>query len=313
MALQGVLVGTEFIFRIERDPSSVAPNTPYRLNDLELASRLSYFMWSSIPDDELLSLAERGKLKDSEVLEHQVRRMLADPRSKSLVENFAGQWLYLRNLKTKTPNRDVYPDFDENLRQAFAEETELLLGSMIREDQPVLNLLSADYTFLNERLARHYGVPNIYGNRFRRVALADDSRKGLLGQGSILTLTALANRTSVVQRGKWVLENILGSPVPPPPPNVPPLKEKSEGAKGTLRQQMEAHRANPACFVCHSRMDPIGFAMENFDGIGKYRTTDDGAPIDSSGVLPDGSKFQGMAELRKALLSRPNLDRKSVV
>ena len=307
MALQGVLVSTEFLFRIERDPASVSPDAPYRLSDLELASRLSYFLWSSIPDEELLGLAERGKLQDPAVLEQQARRMLADPRSKALVDNFAGQWLYLRNLKTKTPNRDVFPDFDENLRQGFAQETELFLESMLREDRPVLSLLTADYTFLNERLARHYGVPDVYGSQFRRVTLADESRKGLLGQGSVLTLTALANRTSVVQRGKWVLENILGSPVPPPPPNVPALKEKSEGAKGTLRQQMEAHRANPACYVCHSRMDPIGFAMENFDAIGKWRTADDGAPIDSSGALPDGSKFQGIAELRKALLNRPEL------
>jgi hypothetical protein len=307
MALQGILVSTEFLFRIERDPAGVSPDTPYRLSDVELASRLSYFLWSSIPDEELLSLAERGKLKDPAVLEQQVRRLFADPRSKALVDNFAAQWLYLRNLKIKTPNRDVYPDFDENLRAGFAQETELFLESMLREDRPVLDLLTADYTFLNERLARHYSVPNVFGNQFRRVTLIDDNRKGLLGQGSVLTLTALANRTSVVQRGKWVLENILGSPVPPPPPNVPPLKEKSEGAKGTLRQQMEAHRANPACFVCHSRMDPIGFAMENFDGIGKYRTVDDGAPIDSSGTLPDGSKFQGIAELRKALLNRPDL------
>ncbi len=307
MALQGVLVSTNFLFRIEREPANTPVDTPYRLSDLELASRLSFFLWSSLPDDELLDLAERGKLKDPAVLEQQVKRMFADPRSQALVDNFAGQWLYLRNVKTRTPNRDVFPDFDENLRQAFSQETNLFLKSMLRDDRPVLDLLTADYTYVNERLARHYGIPNISGSQFRRVTLADESRRGLLGQGSILMLTALANRTSVVQRGKWVLENLLASPPPPPPPDVPPLKEKSEGAKGTLRQQMEAHRANPACYVCHSRMDPIGFALENFDAIGKWRTTDDGAPIDSSGTLPDGSKFQGAAEMRKAMLNRPEL------
>ena len=307
-ALQGVLVSTEFLFRVEREPAGTAPDTPYKLNDTELASRLSYFLWGSLPDDELLTAAEKGKLKDPVVLEQQVKRMILDSRyTKNMVDNFAGQWLYLRNVKTRSPNRDVFPDFDENLRMGFMQETNLFMESLFKEDRPVLNLLTADYTFLNDRLALHYGVPNIYGSQFRKVTLADDSRRGLLGQGSILMLTALANRTSVVQRGKWVLENIIGTPPPPPPPNVPPLKEKSEGAKGTLRQQMEAHRANPACFVCHSRMDPIGFAMENFDAIGKWRNTDDGAPIDSSGMLPDGSKFQGIAELRKAILNRPEL------
>ena len=308
MALEGLLVSTEFLFRIEREPASVAKDTPYRVSDLELASRLSFFLWSSMPDEELLDVAEKGKLKEPAVLEQQVRRMLADPRSKALVDNFAGQWLFLRNVRRVNPNRDVFADFDESLRQAFQQETNLFLESMFREDHSVLDLLDADYTFLNERLARHYGIPDVYGSKFRRVTLADENRRGLLGQGGILTITALANRTSPVMRGKWVLENILAAPPPPPPPNIPALKEKGEGGKDlTMRQQMEQHRANPACAICHNRMDPIGFALENFDAIGKWRTLDAGFPIDASGVLPDGSKFQGPAELRKALLSRPKI------
>ena len=308
MALQGLLVSTEFLFRLEPDPPGVPPNTAYKLNDIELASRLSFFLWSSIPDDQLLSLAEQGKLQNPAVLEQQVRRMLADPRSKALVDSFAGQWLYLRNVKTKTPNRDVFPDFDESLRDAFVQETDLFLKSILREDRSVLDVLNADYTFVNERLARLYGIPNVYGNQFRRVTVADENRKGLLGQGSILMLTALANRTSPVERGKWVLENLLAAPTPPPPPNVPALKEKSEGGgKGTMRQQMEEHRKNPACIGCHSRMDPIGFALEPFDAIGKLRNTDNGQPIDASGVLLDGSQFTGPAGLRRALLNRPEL------
>ena len=307
MAVEGLLVSTEFLFRIERDPQGVPPNTAYQLSDLELASRLSFFLWSSIPDEELLGLAEQGKLSDPAVLEQQVRRMLADHRSQALIDNFAGQWLFLRNLKTKSPNRDVFPEFDETLRDAFAQETELFLEANLREDRPVLDLLTADFTFLNERLARHYGIPGVYGNRFRKVKVADKHRRGLLGHGSILMITALANRTSPVLRGKWVLENILAAPPPPPPPDVPPLKEKGEGAKGTMRQQMEEHRKNPACIVCHARMDPIGFALEPFDAIGKWRDSDDGLPIDASGTLPDGSAFQGPAELRQALLNRPEL------
>jgi hypothetical protein len=309
MALQGILVSTEFLFRIEKDPANVAPNTAYRISDLELASRLSFFLWSSIPDDELLDAAERGQLKDPAVLERQVQRMLADPRSRTLVENFAGQWLQLRNLKTRTPNRDVFEEFDESLRQAFQEETNLFLESMVREDRSVLDLLRSDYTFVNERLARHYGIPNVYGSRFRRVTLSDENRMGLLSQGSVLLLTSYANRTSVVQRGKWVLENILAAPPPPPPPNAnTTLKEKSDDGKTlTMRQAMEQHRNNPACIGCHARMDPIGFALENFDAIGRWRTMDAGATIDPSGMLPDGSKFAGPAEMRKALLNRPQL------
>ena len=307
-ALQGLLVSPHFLFRLERELAHVPPETPYRVSDLDLASRLSFFLWSSIPDEQLLDLAERGKLRDPAVLEQQVRRMLADPRSKkALVDDFAGQWLLLRNVKTRAPNRDVFPEFDENLRQAFERETELFLESMLREDRPVPELLSADYTFANQRLALHYGIPDVYGSQFRRTQLTDENRRGLMSQGSILLLTAYANRTSVVQRGKWVLENILGVQVPEPPANVPPLEENSEGARGSLRQQMEAHRSNPACMGCHSLMDPIGFALENFDGIGKWRTADDGTPIDASGVLPDGAKFQGVAGLREILQNRPEL------
>ena len=313
MALEGLLVSTEFLFRIEHEPASVAKDAPYRVSDLELASRLSFFLWSSIPDDELLAIAEKGTLQEPAVLEQQVRRMLADSRSKALVDNFAGQWLFLRNVRRANPNRDVFADFDESLRLAFQQETNLFLESMLREDRSVLDLLDADYTFLNERLARHYGIPNVYGSKFRRVTLEDENRRGLLGQGGILTITSLANRTSPVKRGKWVLENILAAPPPPPPPNVPVLEEKGDAAKNlTMRQQMEQHRANPFCSVCHNRMDPIGFALENFDAVGKWRALDAGSPIDASGVLPDGSRFQGPAELRKALLSRPKLIANSV-
>ena len=310
LALRGILVSTEFLFRIERDPANVAPNTAYPISDLELASRLSFFLWSSIPDDELLDLAENGKLKDSAVLEQQVRRMLADFRSKALVENFAGQWLYLRNVPMVNPNRDLFPQFDENLQRAFRRETELFFGSMLREDRSVLGLLSADYTFLNERLARHYGVPDVYGNRFRRVTLSDEGRRGLLGQGSILSVTSYPNRTSTVLRGKWVLDNLLGTPPPEPPTDIeiPALQEKDqEGKAFTMRQAMEQHASNPACAGCHRLMDPIGFALENFDAIGQWRTTDGGnnTPIDPSGMLPDGAQFQGPAELQKILLRHP--------
>ncbi len=305
MAVQGLLVSTDFLFRIYREPETVKSGAPYQLNDLDLASRLSFFLWSSIPDEELLGLAERDQLNDPGVLEQQVRRMLADPRSRSLVDNFAGQWLILRNVKVKTPNRDVFPEFDDSLREAFEQETELFLQSIFREDRSVLDLIRADYTYLNERLAGHYGIEGVYGNQFRRVAVQDDNRRGLLGQGSILMVTALANRTSPVQRGKWVLENILAEPPPPPPPDIPPLKEKSEGAKGTMRQQMEAHRNSPACMGCHSKMDPIGFALENFDGIGRWRDDEDGNEIDTTGVFPDGFEFTGPNGLRQALLNRP--------
>jgi mono/diheme cytochrome c family protein len=306
MALEGLLVSPEFLFRIERDPPKVAPGSVYHISDLDLASRLSFFLWSSPPDDLLLSLAERGQLK-SKVLEQQVSRMLADPRSKALVDNFFGQWLGLRSVRDATPDPNVFPEFDESLRDAFEKETDLFLGSMLSEDHSVLDLLNANYTFANDRLARHYGIPNTYGSRFRRVTLTSESRMGLLGKGSILMLTSQPNRTSPVVRGKWVMENILGSPPPPPPPNVPPLAEGKEAERLTMRQRMEQHRANPVCASCHARMDPIGFAMENFDAIGEWRTTEAKAPIDASGVLPDGTKFQGTAELQKILLSRPEM------
>ena len=303
MALRGLLVSTGFLFRIERDPMNVPPNVVYRIGDLELASRLSFFLWSSIPDDELLDLAEGGRLKDPEVLEQQVRRMLADSRSRALMSNFAGQWLYLRNILRVKPDPKAFPDFDESLREAFHRETELFVESIAREDRSVVDLLNADYTFLNKRLAEHYGIPNIFGSHFRRVQLTDENRRGLLGQGSILTVTSYANRTTPVLRGKWVLENILGAPPPPPPPNVPALKEDNveDGKVLTMRQRMEQHRTNPTCASCHVRMDPIGLALENFDGLGKWRTTEGGSPIDSSGIFPDGRKFQGASELRKIL------------
>ena len=281
-----------------------APDTAYRLSDIELASRLSFFLWGSIPDGELLSLAERGKLKDPAILDEQVRRMLKDPRSRSLVTNFASQWLYLRNLSSKTPDPKLFPEFDDNLREAFQQETELFLESTLREDQSVLRLLDANYTFLNERLARHYGIPNVFGSHFRRVTLHDENRKGLLGQGSILMVTSYATRTSPTLRGKWVLDQILNTPPPPPPPDVPELTEEKQ-LTGSLRKVMEQHRENALCASCHQRMDPIGFALENFDAIGRWRTLDAGTPVDSSGVLPDGTKLEGVSGLRNVLLSRP--------
>ena len=308
LRLIAILASPKFLFRVERDPAGVIPGGSYRVSDTELASRLSFFLWSSIPDDELLRLASAGKLKNPAVLDNQVRRMLADPKAQALVENFAGQWLQLRNLRNVQPNSDLFPNFDDNLRQSFRRETELLFESMVQEDRSVLDLLTADYTFVNERLARHYGIPNIYGSRFRRVAITDDARRGLLGQGSILALTSHAERTSPVVRGKWILENILGTPVPPPPPDVPPLKGNQSGEKPrTMREQMAEHRANPVCASCHKAMDSIGFAMENFDAVGAWRTRDAGQPIDASGELSDGTKVDGVVSLRKALLSRPEL------
>ena len=306
MALRAILVSPEFLFRIERDPAGVAPDTAYRVSDLELASRLSFFLWSSIPDDQLLDLAATGKLKDPVVLEEQVRRMLGNSRSQALVDNFAGQWLYLRNMRLVTPEQSVFPTFDENLRHAFQRETELFFESMLREDRSVMDLLTADYTFVNERLARHYQIPNIYGSHFRRVTLSDEHRKGLLGQGSILTVTSYANRTSPVLRGKWLLENMLGTPPPPPPPNVPALKDRGEDGEAlSVRERMEQHRADPACASCHEVMDPLGFALENFDGIGRWRITSEAnTPIDASGVLPDGTQFEGPVGLRGLLVSR---------
>jgi hypothetical protein len=305
LALQRILVSPEFLFRIEQDPENVESGTAYPISDLELASRLSFFLWSSIPDDPLLDAAADGQLKDSAVLEEQVRRMLADSRSNALVHNFAGQWLYLRNMATVAPDLGEFPKFDENLREALQKETELFFQSMLQEDRSVVDLLDADYTFLNERLARHYAIRNVYGNHFRRVALDQEERRGLLGKGSILTATSYANRTSPVLRGKWILENILGTPPPPPPPNVPELEEATQdGKRLTMRQRMEKHRVNPACATCHARMDPLGFALENFDAIGGWRATEADSPIDASGVLPDGTPFEGASGLRELLLSR---------
>jgi Protein of unknown function (DUF1592)/Protein of unknown function (DUF1588)/Protein of unknown function (DUF1587)/Protein of unknown function (DUF1585)/Protein of unknown function (DUF1595)/Planctomycete cytochrome C len=308
LALDRVLASPKFLFRIERDPVDAVPGASYRISDYDLASRLSFFLWSSIPDDELLQLASQGKLHNPAVFDHQVRRMLADPKAHSLVSNFAGQWLQLRNLRNVQPNTDIFPDFDDNLRQSFRRETELLFESVVQEDRSVLDLLTADYTFVNERLARHYGIPEIYGSRFRRVNITDDARRGLLGQGSILALTSHAERTSPVVRGKWILENILGQAVPPPPPGVPPLKGNQENQKPrTMREQMAEHRANPVCASCHKTMDSIGFAMENFNAVGAWRSTDAGNPIDASGVLADGTKIDGVVSLRQALVSRPEL------
>ncbi|HXA51996.1 MAG TPA: DUF1592 domain-containing protein [Candidatus Acidoferrum sp.] len=308
-ALRAVLSSPSFLFRIERDPARTAAGTVYRLNDYELASRLSFFLWSSIPDDELLGLADAGKLKDDAVLQKQVRRMLDDPRSHALVDNFAGQWLYLRNLAVARPDPDAFPDFDDSLRDAFQTETSLFFQNILREDRSVFELLDANYTYLNQRLAEHYGIPNVYGPQFRKVTLTDPNRGGLLGQGSILTVTSPPNRTSVVQRGKWILETLLGAPPPPPPPDIPDLKPHGKDGKLlSLREQMETHRANATCAACHSRMDPLGFALENYDGVGKWRVKDAGYPIDATGKLPNGTTFEGPAGLKKILLSQRRED-----
>jgi mono/diheme cytochrome c family protein len=305
-AMRRVLVSPEFLFRIEQDPVNAKSGSAYRLSDLELASRLSFFLWSSIPDDQLLDLAERGQLKNPAILDQQVKRMLADSRSTALIDNFTGQWLYLRNMRTHAPDPEAFPEFDDNLRDAFQKETELFVTSQFREDRSILDLLTANYSFLNERLAKHYGIPDVYGSHFRRVTFNDDRRGGLLGQGSILTVTSYPTRTSPVGRGKWLLENILGTPPPPPPPNVPSLADKgASGKPASVRERMEAHRSDPVCASCHARMDPLGFALENFDGIGRWRVADEGATaIDASGMLPDGTKFQGPAGLRQALVTR---------
>jgi mono/diheme cytochrome c family protein len=311
-AMQRILASPKFAFRVERDPAGLAPGTVYRISDLELASRLSFFLWSTIPDDELLRVAASGTLHTPAVLNQQVRRMLADEKSEALIANFAGQWLYLRNLKSFQPNSNEFPDFDDNLRQAFQRETELFFESVMREDRNVLDLMTADYTFLNERLAKHYKVPGVYGSHFRRVTLADDARKGLLGKGAILMVTSHPDRTSPVVRGKWVLDNLLSAPVPPMPNNVPPLNE--DAARGgkilTMRERMEEHRKNPVCAACHKIMDPIGLSMENFDAVGAWRARDGGtlgSPINATGELLDGTKIDGVVTLRQALLRQPEL------
>jgi len=309
LALQKILVSPDFLFRAEIDPPGAAPGTVYRVSDVELASRLSFFLWSSTPDDALLAVAEKGQLHDPSVLQAQVKRMLADPRSAALVKNFTGQWLFLRNIERISPDTTSFPNFDENLREALAKETELLIQSEVQEDRSVADLLTTDYTFLNQRLAEHYGIKGIYGNEFRRVKLEDPNRYGLLGQASILTVTSYPNRTAPTIRGKWVLQQLLGTPPPPPPPNVPSLKNDATTQKLTMRQRMEAHRANPACAVCHKQMDPLGFALENFDGLGSYRASyGPGAPpIDSSGTLPDNTPFNGPAGLREVLVKKKDM------
>jgi hypothetical protein len=307
MALRRILADPEFIFRFEPTPARVAPNTPYRISDTELASRLSFFLWSTIPDDELLQLGIEGKLHEPAVLERQTRRMLADPKARALVTSFANQWLYLRELKNANPDVTIFPDFDDNLRQGFQRETEMLFESVLRDDRSVLDLLDADYTFVNERLAKHYGIPNVYGPDFRRVPVPNDARRGLLGHGSLQLVTSNANRTSPVIRGKWILENLLGSQAPVPPPDVPPLEEKPTAAARSVRERIEQHRSNPACAGCHKIMDPIGLALENFDAIGRWRTTDEGVTIDASGQLVDGTVVDGPASLRKALLARSDV------
>ncbi len=307
-ALERLLASPKFTFRIERDPAAASV---HRLTDVELASRLSFFLWSSIPDNVLLDLAARGELSKPAVLEAQVRRMLNDPRAHALTENFAGQWLYLRNLDGMVPNSSTFPDFDDNLRQAFRRETELFFDSIVHEDRNVLDLMTANYTFLNERLARHYHVPYVYGSQFRRVTLQDETRWGLLGKGSTLMVSSHTDRTSPVVRGKWVLENLLGTPPPPPPPNVPTFNESNqrEGRVLTMRERMAEHRANPACAGCHKLMDPIGLSLENFDAVGAWRDHDGAATaqIDASGTLLDGTAIQGPVELRVALIKKPEI------
>jgi mono/diheme cytochrome c family protein len=308
MALRRVLASPKFVLRAERNRPDVPPGVAYRISDVELASRLSFFLWSSIPDDELLRVAAEGRLRNPVVLEQQARRMLADRKASALVANFAGQWLQLRNLRRIVPNSNEFPDFDDNLRQALLREADLFFESIIREDRSVLDLLTADYTFVNERLARHYGIPNMYGTHFRRVTLGDDARKGVLGKGAILTVTSHTDRTSPVVRGKWLLENLLGTPPPPPPANVPPLKENEPGKKPrTLREQMEEHRKNTVCANCHKLMDPLGFALENFDAVGAWRMQDAGNPSDASGKIADGTTLDGVVTLRQALLARPDV------
>jgi mono/diheme cytochrome c family protein len=309
LALQKILVSPEFLFRAEVDPPGATPGTVYKISDIELASRLSFFLWSSIPDEQLLTVAESGRLSDPSVLQGQVKRMLADPRSQALVKNFAGQWLYLRNIARISPDQTTFPNFDDNLREALAKETELLIESQVRADRSVTDLLTTDYTFLNQRLAEHYGIRGIYGTEFRRVKLEDPNRYGLLGQASILAVTSYPNRTAPTIRGKWVLEQLLGSPPPPPPPNVPSLKDDATAQQMTMRQRMEQHRANPTCAACHRLMDPLGFALENFDGLGNWRvsTAPGSGPIDASGTTPDGTAFNGPTGLRDVLMKKQDM------
>ncbi|MCE2543843.1 MAG: DUF1592 domain-containing protein, partial [Acidobacteria bacterium] len=306
VALERLLASPDFLFRVVEDPRDSAPGAVYEITDLELASRLSFFLWSSIPDDELIEVASRGELQDEAVLVEQTRRMLADPRSASLITNFAGQWLRLRNLPGIDRDAHLFPDFDDNLRRAMRRETELLLETIAREDRSMLELLAADYTFVNERLARHYGIPNVAGSHFRRVPVTDPNRRGILGHASILTVTSQSNRTSPVTRGKWILENLLGAPPPAPPDEVPGLEETR--LEGTLRERMVQHRRNPVCAACHQAMDPLGFSLENFSPLGEWRTVDAGFPVDAGGAMPDGiTTFEGVSGLRRALLDKSDV------
>ncbi len=304
LAIQATLVSPHFLFRVERTPRTKGTLTAFAVTEHELASRLSYFLWSSMPDEELFRLARAGKLRTGDTLERQVKRMLADPKARALTENFAGQWLQIRNLKTATPDPGTYRGFDEALRSAMARETELFFEAIVKEDRSVLDFLDADFTFVNERLARHYGLPGVKGSEFRRVSLQGQERRGVLTHASILTVTSNPTRTSPVKRGKWILENILNAPPPPPPPDVPELEEKQAELRGTLRQRMEQHRTNVLCASCHQRMDPLGFGFENFDGVGAWRTHEGKFPIDASGVLPGGQKFKGPRELVAILKAR---------
>lgn len=307
-ALSAVLVSREFLFRVEQEPAGLASKTPYRISDLELASRLSSFLWSSFPDDELLDVAARGQLSKPDVLAQQTCRLLADSRSRSVVSNFASQWLQLRNLDSITPDGRIFPDFDDNLRQAMRRETELIFEEILHEDRSVLDLLRTDHTYLNERLAKHYGVPHVYGSRFRRVELAPETpRGGLLRHASVLTVTSYATRTSPVLRGNWILGTLLGTPPPPPPPNVPALADNAVSASLPVRERLAQHRANPVCASCHDLMDPVGLALENFDALGRWRMLEEGRPVDASGGFPDGGRFTGVAGLEQALLTRPEL------
>jgi hypothetical protein len=307
LALRRMISGPEFVFRAEVDPEGVEPGEIYEITDVELASRLSFFLWSSIPDEELLSLAIERRLLDGDEFDSQVERMLRDPRSSAFVENFTGQWLALRNLDGVVPDPEVYPDFDNNLRQAFVRETELLFGSIVHEDRSVLDILDADYTFVNARLARHYGIEGVYGNRFRRVEVTEPARRGILGHGSILTLTSVATRTSPVTRGKWVMENLLGLPAPTPPPNVPAIEASATGKPQTLREQLVRHRSDSVCAACHQVLDPFGFALERYDAVGRYRVEDRGLPIDTADTLFDGTPVDGVIELREFLMKRKYL------
>ena len=305
-ALERVLVGPDFLFRIEADPAGAAPGAVYRISDVELASRLSFALWSSTPDDTLLDLAIRGRLKEPAVLDKQVSRMLADPRARqSLVDNFFAEWLQTRNIRLLNPENTKFPWFDDNLRFDFEKEIDMFLDAQLKEDHSIVDLLTSNETFLNEQLARHYGISGVYGTHFRRVTLTDENRFGLLGKAAVLAVTSYTTRTSPTVRGKWLLENILAAPVPAPPPNIPALESSvPEGKIVPVREMLESHRANPVCASCHSRMDPLGLSLENFDAIGQWRTTDAGKPIDASGVLLDGTKVNGPVALRRALVAQ---------